>query len=110
MTTDVNSPTSTIRCLGYRPMVLALDYDGTYTRDPDFFDAVVSLALSRGHRVVCISNRAWSPDPGERVPSGVPFIPAGVDYKRDAARAGGYSVDVWIDDVPGTIEPPVSLP
>lgn len=48
-------------------MKLALDYDGTYTRDPDLWDTFIAAA--QGHRI-----------------------------------------DIWIDDTPGTITPPGSLP
>lgn len=91
-------------------MLIAFDYDRCYTRDPDFGDAVIALARQRGHDVIMISNRAWPPEPHERVPKDVPFLAVADEYKRPAAEAAGYRVDVWIDDIPGSVEPAVSLP
>lgn len=91
-------------------MLIALDYDNCYTRDPDFADEVIALAQRRGHQVIMVSNRAWVPDAHERVPKGVPFLAVADAYKRPTAEAAGYRVDVWVDDIPGTVEPPVSLP
>jgi hypothetical protein len=91
-------------------MLIAFDYDGTYTRDPEFGDALIALAKQRGHEVIIVSNRAWPPERHERVPKDVVFLAVADEYKRQAAEAAGYRVDIWIDDIPGTVEPPVSLP
>jgi hypothetical protein len=32
-------------------MILAIDFDETYTRDPDLWDGLLAAALARGHRV-----------------------------------------------------------
>lgn len=87
-------------------MILGLDYDYTYTADPDFWDAVIAHAEQRGHAVVCVTGREAPPERHERqLPPTVPVVCAGDQYKRFAAAAAGHSVDVWIDDCPGTIEP-----
>jgi hypothetical protein len=88
-------------------MLLSLDYDLTYSVDPDGWDAVVKMMRNRGHEFVCVTGRAWPPgthDAGERVPP-MPVVCAGHIYKRRAAAMAGYAVDVWIDDCPSTIEP-----
>lgn len=90
---------------------MAIDYDGTYSSDPDYWDAVIALAGRRGHRFICVTNRAWVP--GSQVPERVPAVPllaAGDQYKADAAKAAGYAVDIWIDDLPGTVGPILDLP
>lgn len=88
-------------------MLLSLDYDNTYTADPDGWDAVVMLMRERGHEFVCVTSRAWPPgthDETERLPP-MPVVCAGHIYKRRAAAVAGYVVDVWIDDCPSVIEP-----
>lgn len=92
-------------------MTIAIDYDGTYTTDPDLWDAFISAGILRGHSFVCVTNRPWEPEEGLRRPyPAIPFVCAGDQYKANAARAAGYPVSVWIDDMPGTITPPVDLP
>ena len=85
-------------------MLLGLDYDKTYTRDPDFWDKVIDLAYSRGHTWLCVTNRQVAPGSAkdERVPS-IPVLCAGDQRKEDAARAAGFHVHVWIDDMPASI-------
>lgn len=109
-------------------MTIALDYDGTYTRDPDLWDRFISEARSHGHSVICVTNRPWAPNTTktERVPSftvttggfegvdsydqPIPIICAGDRFKLDAARDAGYTVAIWIDDMPSTISQSVLLP
>lgn len=38
-------------------MNISLDYDGTYTEDPEFWHEVIRLAKDRGHNIYCISFR-----------------------------------------------------
>lgn len=87
-------------------MVISLDYDDTFTADPELWRPFVELAQRRGHQVVCITGRDrlpdWDREP--RLPPGVAVILAGGELKRTAARRAGVRVDVWIDDVPGLIE------
>ena len=92
-------------------MLIALDYDQTYTRDPDYWDAVIALGVMGGHQFICVTNRPWPP--GETKPERVPKIPiicAGDQFKSDAAREAGYTVSVWIDDMPGSISQSLILP
>ncbi len=91
-------------------MRIAIDYDRTYTRDPDFWDVVIAAGEARGHEFVCITNRPCAPGvtKSERVPA-IRILPAGDQFKDDAARAAGLRVDIWIDDMPGSISCPVPL-
>lgn len=38
-------------------MIVAIDFDETYTRDPELWDLLLSAAMARGHRVLCVSAR-----------------------------------------------------
>lgn len=85
-------------------MRIALDYDGTYTRDPKFWDMVIGLGKAMGHEFVCITNRAVMP--GEAKPEQIPpieVILAGGKMKSDVALELGIKIHVWIDDAPGGI-------
>ncbi len=90
-----------------KKMLLGLDYDHTYSVDPEGWNAVVKLLEARGHRFVCVTSRAFPPgrhDDREPVPP-MPVVCSGHIFKRKAALAAGFPVDVWIDDCPSTIEP-----
>lgn len=38
------------------------------------------------------------------IPHDIPIIYADRELKEHAARKAGYTVDIWIDDMPGTIQ------
>ncbi|WP_428383690.1 hypothetical protein [Nevskia ramosa] len=89
-------------------MMIALDYDLTYTRDPKAWDEVVRIMTVMGHSFVCVTGRDQPPRASEpRIP--MPIVCAGDELKSVAAVKAGYFVDVWIDDCPGTIERSVKL-
>lgn len=80
-------------------MIIALDYDGTYTADPALWDAFIQSARLRGHEVHLVTMRHES----EPVRLG-----AHVDRvhytdrraKRAFMQQRGLSVQIWIDDMP----------
>ena len=78
-------------------MHIALDYDGTYTADPAFWDDVIALAVASGHSVTCITMR--------RPETEMIDMPCAVVYtsraaKKTFAENAGLLVDVWVDDRP----------
>ena len=85
-------------------MNLALDYDDTYTRDPEFWDLVVELAQGRGHTVYCVTMRGYAKD---EVYDTIGRL-IGRDrciFTAQQAKAPfmwdlGIRIDVWIDDSP----------
>ena len=77
-------------------MLIALDYDKTYTLDPIFWDCVVASAISAGHRVVCVTMR----HPFESITMPCPVIYTRRKAKHPHMRDLGINVDVWIDDSP----------
>lgn len=85
-------------------LTIAIDFDGTFIADPVLWRMFIEQAHGRGHRCVCVTGRS---DEGEltgevrRAINGlVPVVFAGPNWKRDAARAAGFEVNVWIDDNP----------
>lgn len=87
-------------------MLLALDYDETYTRDPIFWDQFIKLAISRGHSVICVTMRAECEgadvvrDLGGLVEE---IIFTDRKAKYTAVCNAGYYVSVWIDDSPNFV-------
>lgn len=88
-------------------MIIAIDYDDTYTKDPDLWLAFIEKAQARGHKVILVTMR----DNAEAGPSWGPiderllFVVDHVYYtdlvakKRHLANLG-ITVDIWIDDMP----------
>jgi hypothetical protein len=84
-------------------MRIALDYDKTYTADPEMWDCFITLAKSHGHsvEVVTMRRREWS----EAIPEQLSERASRVEYtdrkaKKPHMEALGRPVDVWIDDMP----------
>lgn len=83
-------------------MLIALDYDGTYTVDPALWDRFVADARLRRHEVHVVTMRSAS----EPVRLGCHVDR--VHYtdrkaKRPFMQALGLKVQVWIDDMPDFI-------
>ena len=84
-------------------MMIALDYDETYTVDPEFWDLVIALATSRGHSVICVTMR--HPHEGEEIEEALQFKVEKIIYTGRKAKVkfvdeAGYCPTVWIDDSP----------
>lgn len=75
---------------------IALDYDGTYTRDPGLWSAFISAATRLGHDVICVTMRT----PGEEIQMPCPVIYTSREAKAHFMDARSEKVDVWIDDAP----------
>ena len=87
-------------------MMLALDYDDTYTRDPVFWDLVIALAKSRGHSVICATMRY--PHEGAEVWDALGGKVEDIVFTERKAKHGavyeaGYMPSVWIDDSPNFV-------
>lgn len=78
-------------------MRIALDYDGTYTRDPILWADFISSAIGGGHEVVCVTMRHES-EPVTGMPCEIIYT----DRKAKMFHMAkiGRPVDVWIDDNP----------
>lgn len=87
-------------------MIIAVDYDNTYTADPELWDDFIKSAIVKGHTVICVTAR--TENIGEPVKESigqlVPVIFTGGQPKRAASLKRGYKVDVWIDDMPQIID------
>ncbi len=79
-------------------MLIALDYDHTYTEDPELWNAFVISARARGHGVVCVTMRY--DNAAERVEVPLEVIYTGRRSKETVVKEQGLIIDVWIDDSP----------
>jgi hydroxymethylpyrimidine pyrophosphatase-like HAD family hydrolase len=90
-------------------MIIAIDYDGTYSADPETFDKVIDLFIAAGHTVICVTGRSndgvMDVPVRESIGKKVKCIFAGVGFKLEEAGNQGYKVDIWIDDRPQWIDP-----
>lgn len=99
-------PDGTWTKLAAARITISLDFDRTWTAAPDLWEAFTRLAKGNGHSVVIITRRADTQSNRleiERATWGlgldaILFTDGG--QKRDAAKAAGISVDVWVDDFP----------
>lgn len=87
-------------------MLLALDYDDTYTCDPEFWDYFIKLAFDYGHSVICVTMR--HEHEGLEVKNNLSnlvekIIFTGRKAKFDAVQEAGFMPSVWIDDSPNFI-------
>lgn len=87
-----------------RLVLIALDYDGTYTNDPDFWNDFIYMVKSRGHKVICATMRYDDPveskDVNRTIGVSCEVIYTGRKAKKDFLAKMNIHPDVWIDDNP----------
>lgn len=83
-------------------MNIAIDYDNTWTTDPQLWAHFARSAKHWYHRVVIVTGRdGWSEDMDRgNIPRGIPVVFCSGRPKREAV---GMKIDVWIDDDPASI-------
>jgi hypothetical protein len=87
-------------------VIISIDFDETWTQDPEAWRTFARLLQRRGHTVIVTTNRYPLPLVAQEVYASVrtkavrDIIFAGAKPKREAARERGYRVDVWVDDTP----------
>lgn len=86
-------------------MNVSLDFDNTYTRDPETWDEVVKLFRAKGHKVYVVTMRyldGWEDIP---VTKALKDKVDGIFFTSRKAKKSfmfneGISIDVWLDDIP----------
>lgn len=76
-------------------MNIALDYDGTYTADPELWNEFIARCKERGHLVIVVTMRY--PHPNEAID-----VPCEVFYTSRKAKIKAFDQRgfIWIDDNP----------
>ncbi len=77
-------------------MLISVDYDKTYTADPELFAGFIDAAIARGHEVVCITMRR----PDEAITMPCKVIYTSRRAKAPFAEENNINVNIWIDDSP----------
>lgn len=95
-------------------MTISVDLDNTWTADPDLWRSFRAAAMSRGHEVIMITARTTPLTSDEIVryalPSDMKILYSAGAFKEKAAVKAGVKVDIWVDDIPGTVQHIVLLP
>jgi hypothetical protein len=93
----------------FRRTLIALDFDRTFTSDVEFWRFFVLMATMRGHEVICVTGRTPTPsgrlelltvmgDQTLKLLKDLIFCDHSPKRKRTSEL--GYTVDIWIDDLP----------
>lgn len=92
-------------------MNIALDFDDTYTKDPELWNQFIFIARARGHdiRIVTYRKRSMTDPALDWLGSSIPVIFTEYTQKRAFTNHMGWPVDIWIDDSPEFIVDPVVL-
>ena len=81
--------------------IFSLDFDGTYTLDPEMWNEWVILAQARGHIIYCVTLR--SPTYSVEVLGSIGAdrcIFTSSEGKKEFTKQLNIDIDVWIDDIP----------
>lgn len=89
-------------------MKIALDFDQTYTLDPDCWDDIICGFYNCGHEVCIVTVRHpyWDAHPlldELKAVYGVNIIFTDGKAKKAFCEELGINIDVWIDDRPQTV-------
>jgi hypothetical protein len=80
---------------------ISLDYDNTYTADPELWLEFVKNAKSRGHEVVCITMRYPEDNTlDSRLTDLVRVVFTSHEQKRAFCARQNLYPNIWIDDMP----------
>ena len=80
-------------------LLIAVDYDNTYSAAPQLWERFAAIAQEEGHRVVICTGRAFAPD----VETTLQIFCAGGQAKADYLAGEGLRPHVWVDDDPGSV-------
>ena len=81
-------------------MKIALDFDNTFSVDPELWLHFVNMARLRGHEVKIVTSR----HPGNSPPFPFPQFGLEVIHCSFTAKRKHYQADVWIDDDPARVD------
>jgi hypothetical protein len=83
-------------------MIIAIDYDDTYTKDPDLWLMFIDAALEKGHQVIVATMRApyQKNTMDTRLVEKIPVYFTNSKAKKPELATKGINPDIWIDDSP----------
>lgn len=91
-------------------LVIAIDFDDTFTADPVLWADFISQALLRGHRVYCVTARRDDEENLEQLQEtfatydlSIPIVFCNMGSKLWTMEQRGVKVNIWIDDAPHSL-------
>jgi len=85
-------------------MIIALDYDNTFTADKIMWLAFADIAQSRGHEIKIVTARSEQYDQiHDPALIGFEIIYCDGIAKKDVVNSLGHIISIWIDDQPDAI-------
>ena len=90
-----------------KPICIAIDYDDTFTADPELWSRFIQDAKNRGHRFYCVTARKESIENIELINQSfdqwecqMPVVFSNLSSKVTTMERQGIKIDIWIDDAP----------
>ena len=91
-----------------RAMTISIDFDRTFSADPQMWGEFATKSVAEGNTVVMVSRRPDTPEDrqtvtdtlGDYAPAFSQVLLVGDSMKDEAAKEAGVNVDVWVDDSP----------
>ena len=90
-----------------RRLRIAIDFDDTFTADPELWSELIQRASRRGHIFYCVTNRHNSEDSIDTINDAfdkgncqMTIIFANEFGKLETVERLGIKIDIWIDDSP----------
>lgn len=89
-------------------MIIALDYDSTYTCDPQFWDKFIDMCKMHEHVIYCVTMRDGENHEADDVLKALQYKVDRIYFtsckgKRKYMYEQGIHIHVWIDDTPDFI-------
>lgn len=88
-------------------LVFGLDFDDTFTADPELWALFIREAQAKGHRVYCVTARRNSDENIEILSETfanhaleIPIVFCNLGSKTWTMEQRGIKVNIWIDDAP----------
>ena len=83
-------------------MIIALDFDETYTEDPILWAAFINKCKVRGHSISFVTFRSDNGDNSD-IKYEAECLGLEIVYTAGKQKQHCFKADVWIDDAPETI-------
>lgn len=89
-------------------MNIAIDYDCTFTADPELWKDFILRARENGHKVFCVTCRRPTDENEAEIEAAFDGYDVLIFYtilrpKFDFMHDRGIWIDIWIDDDPGCV-------
>lgn len=88
-------------------LIIAIDYDDTFTADPWLWSTFIKNAENRGHRILIVTARRDTEENHDELNAvldhwgcQIPVIFASLGSKLREVEKRGIKVNIWIDDDP----------